>query len=311
MRRETFSRVRDVSGAVRRRGLWAELTILLLAMVIAEAGVVLNELRTSVIVDWFSSLAPLAWVNASLLVLFAFFRLYRGAPTAEPSEGPAQPAARSYLTPNFAVLRAASRDTRFRRAWIGAAVAYGLAYAFLQGTLIVDPSGSVEPLFTVLESSIGYGPGLAWAPTNWFGLVLRPYAIAAAVMLSCLSGLAIALSLRLVAASRRAASALPGPLLGFAVLCPSCIVAPASGLFLAYAAPLASMGGMGAATAFSRTLVISTALLGVTIFLLWTVISLLSNLEAARAALGGPRAKGRVPPSGRGATLAGPTKPVS
>jgi hypothetical protein len=166
----------------------------------------------------------------------------------------------------------------FRRIWALSAGVYALAYMFLQGILVADPSGSIEPIFTDLESPIGYGPGIAWAPTSTFGVQIRPYSIAAAVVLSLLSGLVVALSLQVVISRRRAATALPAPLLGLAVMCPACVGAPLSGLFLAYLAPAAGMGGMGAASAFSRMLVISTTLLITTLLLLWIVISVLSRV---------------------------------
>src|SRR5207249_1433847 len=51
-----------------------------------------------------------------------------------------------------------------------------------------------------------------------------------------------------------------------------------AGLFLAYVAPIAFMGGMGSASAFSRLLGFSTVLLLVTLTLLWILISFLSNV---------------------------------
>jgi hypothetical protein len=133
-------------------------------------------------------------------------------------------------------------------------------------------------VFVVIESAVGYGPGIAWAPTTTFGVQLRPYSVAAAIALSLLSGLVFALAFQVVTRSRRATRALPAPLLGFAVMCPACASAPLSGLFLAYVAPIAFMGGVGSASEFSRLLGFSTVLLLVTVILLWILISFLSNL---------------------------------
>jgi len=51
-----------------------------------------------------------------------------------------------------------------------------------------------------------------------------------------------------------------------------------SGLFLAYVAPIAFMGGIGSASAFSRLLGFSTFLLIATLVLLWSVISFITNV---------------------------------
>src|SRR5439155_27132205 len=98
------------------------------------------------------------------------------------------------------------------------------------------------------------------APTTTFGVQLRPYSIAAAIALSLLSGLVFALAFQVVTRSRRATRALPGPLLGFAVICPACASGPLSGLFLAYVVPIAFMGGFGWASAVARRLGFFTVL---------------------------------------------------
>src|SRR5207253_10648337 len=131
------------------------------------------------------SLALLTWTNVSVVVLYAFFRFYFSpdlAPTAETVRTGPVP----FLVPNFRILR--DRGKTFRRPWGIAAVAYALAYALLQGILVVDLSGSLQPVFVVIESAVGYGPGIAWAPTTTFGIQLRPYSIGAAFVLSLLSG---------------------------------------------------------------------------------------------------------------------------
>src|SRR5439155_12907551 len=181
----------------------------------------------------------------------------------------------AFLVPNTRVLRG---GTRLRKVWAISAVAYAVTYAFLQGVFVVDLSGSLQPVFVVIESVVGYGPGIAWAPTTTFGVQLRPYSVAAAVALSILSGLVFALAFHVIRRRQRVARAFPGPLLGFAVMCPACAGGPVSGLFLAYIAPIAFMGGMGSASAFSRLLGFSTLLLIVTLVLLWTVISFLTNV---------------------------------
>ena len=271
-----FSLLPTMRNRMRVRIVWLEISLILLALAFAEVGEILRELRTDVVLDWFVSIAPLIWINVSIVVLYAFFRLYLNPDLAPTTAGPVRPRASPFLLPNFRILRA--RGKRFRRTWGIASAAYAIGYGLLQGIIVVDLSGSLQPVFVVIESAVGYGPGIAWAPTATLGVQLRPYSVAAAVALSLLSGLVVALALQVVTKTQRAVQALPSPLFGFAVMCPACAGGPVSGLFLAYVAPIAFMGGMGSASAFSRLLGFSTVLLIVTLVVLWTVISFLSNV---------------------------------
>src|SRR3989449_10447981 len=262
---------------MRTRIVWLELSLILMALSFAEFGEVLREIRTDVVLDWFVSLAPLIWIDASILVLYAFFRLYFSPDLVPPKTGPAMRRASAFLVPSIRVLRARGRNVR--KVWAISALVYAVAYALLQGIFVVDLSGSLQPVFVVIESAIGYGPGIAWAPTTTFGIQLRPYSVAAAAALSLLSGLVFALAFQVISTTgQRAARALPGPLLGFAVMCPACASGPVSGLFLAYVTPIAFMGRMGSASAFSRLLEASTLLLIVTLVLSWTMISFFTNV---------------------------------
>src|SRR5436309_6515442 len=275
-RRETFSSLHPLQTMMRARVVWLEMSLILVALTFAELGEVLRELRTDVVLDWFVSLAPLIWINASAVVLYALGRLYFSSALAPPAPDASRARAVLFLVPTFRILRA--RANRFRSVWAIASVAYAVAFGFLQGIFVVDLSSSLQPVFVVIESAVGYGPGIAWAPTTTFGVQLRPYSIAAAIALSLLSGLVFALAFQVVTRSRRARRALRGPLLGFAVLCRACASGPLSGLFLAYVAPIAFMGGIGSASAFSRLLGFSTVRLLVTLVLLWTVISFITNV---------------------------------
>src|SRR2546429_6586769 len=273
---ETSFSFGSLRSRMRTRIVWLELSLILLALTFAELGEVLRELRTDVVLDWFVSLAPLIWINVSIIVVYAFFRLYFSPDLAPVPIQSVRRSAHPFLVPNFRILRAGAES--FRRAWGIAALAYAVAYALLQGIFVVDLSGSLQPVFAVIESAVGYGPGIAWAPTTTFGVQLRPYSVAAAVALSVLSGLVFAFAFQVIRRRQRVARAFPGPLLRFAVMCPACAGGPVSGLFLAYIAPIAFMGGMGSASAFSRLLEVSTLLLIVTLVLLWTVISFISNV---------------------------------
>jgi len=261
---------------MRTRIVWIELSILLLALLFSKFGEVLREIRTDVVLDWFITLAPLIWIDASILVLYAFFRLYFTPELVPPRTRAAVKHVSTFLVPNTRVLRG---STHLRKVWAISAMVYSTTYAFLQGVFVVDLSGSLSPMFVVIESAIGYGPGIVWAPTTTFGIQLRPYSVAAAASLSLLSGLVFALAFRVITSTnQRATKALPGPLLGFAVMCPACAGGPVSGLFLAYVTPIAFMGQMGSASAFSRLLGASTVLLLVTLILSWAMISFLTNV---------------------------------
>ena len=275
---------------MRARVVWLEISLILVALTFAELGEVLRELRTDVVLDWFVSLVPLIWVNASAAVLYALGRLYFSSAFVPPPADASRARAVSFLVPNFRILRA--RANRIRSVWAIASVAYATAFGFLQGIFVVDLSGSLRPEIDVIESAVGYGPGIVWAPTTTFGVQLRPYSVAVAIALSLLSGLVFALAFQVVARSRRATRAFPAPLLGFALMCPACASAPLSGLFLAYVAPIAFMGGMGSASAFSRLLGLSTVLLLVTLIMLWILISFFSNVLPSGALGSAPGTRG-------------------
>src|SRR6266545_2034261 len=154
-----------------RRVLSIELPLLLLTLVVAELGEVVRELRTDVVLDWFVSLAPLIWIDASILAVYAFVRLYR-SPNLAPSEGRPASRTRNLFVPDLRFLHESAGGSR--RWWAAAALAYALVYVILQGMIVVDLSGTIEPGSAVIESPVGYGPGLVWAPTSTFGVVLRP-----------------------------------------------------------------------------------------------------------------------------------------
>ncbi len=117
--------------------------------------------------DWFITLAPLIWIDASILVLYAFFRLYFTPELVPPRTRAAVKHVSTFLVPNTRVLRG---STHLRKVWAISAMVYSTTYAFLQGVFVVDLSGSLSPMFVVIESAIGYGPGIVWAPTTTFGI---------------------------------------------------------------------------------------------------------------------------------------------
>lgn len=279
-----------------------EATALLLGLILVQMGLLLLELRASIVQDWFVTLAPLVWLNASILVLFVFFRQLGTEEIGLRDRRPEVGRLRRWFHPDFGALRRALRSRAMRVAAVLIAVGYGFLYAFLQGLLVLSPN-TVAPLGPlVIESPLGYGPALVWAPTQTFGLLLRPYTIAAAVALAVLSGLVLALFLQIATRNRPALTSLAGPLAGLAVLCPACFATPVAGLFVAYLAPAVTLVGLGTGATFAFSLGLATALLLASLLLLWVTTAWLSRLlpsppTTASNARGTPR-RTRGPPRG-------------
>ncbi|MFQ5839022.1 MAG: hypothetical protein ACE5HJ_09640, partial [Thermoplasmata archaeon] len=264
---------------VQSRLLRLEMAAILVALIVVETGAILLELRSAIILDWFIALVPLVWLNLSLLFVYAFLRqLYGTRVGSRASSQASENRMRRLFRPDFQALQAAVKRPFMRLLWVGSGFAYGLIYMYLQGILVVDPAGDLVPVISILESPIGYGPALAWAPTTTFGLLLRPYTFAAAVALSLFSGLVLTLFVAVISASREAIRALPGPLAGFGVMCPACVASPATGLFLAYLTPAVTLAGLASTSVFSLTLAVSTLLLITTFLLLWMTTSWLSRI---------------------------------
>jgi hypothetical protein len=257
-----------------------ETTALLGALLGVEATALLLEFRTSVILDWFIALAPLMWLNVSIIILYVFLRELFQARTAAASRGGASRIDR-FLRPDFRALYVATRWRSVRWLWLLAGTAYAIIYMLLQGMVAVDPSGDLIPFLAIVNSPVGYGPALVWVPLPTVTVLLRPYTLAAAVALSFFSGLVLSLFGFLVMTGRRKTGALPAPLAGLAVMCPACVTTPATGLFLAYVAPLATAAGLGSAPLFATALATATALLVAGLLLLWLTIAWLSRALAA------------------------------
>lgn len=254
-----------------------ELAAIGLGLVLIQLGTLFVELQTSSVTDWFITLAPLIWVNVSVLFVFALFRqLHRGAHEA----GTGLQSVWDRLKPDWDSLKRTVGRRRLRIIWLVGGLGYALGYALLQGILVVDVTGSIVVGAVFLPSPIGYGPGVAWSPVPSVGLLLRPYTLGAGVALSIYSGLILALFARVLSLSRRHLVGVSGPLASLAVICPACIATPATGLFVAYIAPAATLVGLGTLPLFSATLAASTTLLLISLFLLWWTVAWLSRILA-------------------------------
>src|SRR5213594_2859175 len=100
-RRETFSSLHPLQTMMRARVVCLEMSLILVALTFAELGEVLRELRTDVVLDWFVSLAPLIWINVTIVVLYAFFRLYFSPDLAPIPIDSVRKSAHPFLVPNF------------------------------------------------------------------------------------------------------------------------------------------------------------------------------------------------------------------
>src|SRR5439155_19705550 len=90
---------------MRSRIIWLELSIVLLALLFAEFGEVLREIRTDVVLDWFVTLAPPIWIDASIVFLYAFFRLYLTPESVPPRPSTSLERGHVLLVPNTRGLR--------------------------------------------------------------------------------------------------------------------------------------------------------------------------------------------------------------
>ncbi|MDJ0269826.1 MAG: hypothetical protein NXY59_04635 [Aigarchaeota archaeon] len=259
---------------MRRAGsgrLSLEITLIVLLLLYFELLGLMRDLTTSLIYDWPPTLAPLVWINISIPFIYVFLR---NLITSNSTTNVGRFA--RLFSPNFSNLRTLAQNATFRKLWIVLSVLYFAAYGYLQGMIVVDISGGLEPRFLIVESSVGYGPVLVWSPACFFGVVLRPYILSAALALSLVGGFLMAAFISLLVLKQKIAAALPGPLAGLAVLCPTCLTSPAMGLILAYIAPTVVVLGIGTAF-FNFILTLSTILLVATLLIQWVALSIISR----------------------------------
>ena len=256
-----------------------EITLIVLLLLYFELLGLMRDLTTSLIYDWLPTLAPLVWINISIPFIYVFLRNLIISNSAANAGRLAR-----LFSPNFGNLRTLAQNTIFRRLWVVLSIIYFAAYGYLQGMIVIDINGGLEPRFLIVESSVGYGPVLVWAPANFFGVVLRPYILSAALALSLVGGFLMAAFISLLASKQKIATALPGPLAGLAVLCPTCLTSPAMGLILAYIAPTAAVLGIGTAF-FNLILTLSTTLLVATLLMQWIALSIISRVPLYSSAV--------------------------
>ena len=254
-----------------------DIHILLFIMLTLEATSLLAEIQNGVIVyDWFVAVTPFLWINVSVLFLYILLRGFLMGNSYPLSTGLAR-----YMKPNFLNLRQILKIRRIKLLWLLFSLVYFLFYSSLQGMLVIDLSGRIEPRFIIVGGSAGYGPVIVWAPTEYFGFVLRPYLTSAALAIAIPSGLILAIFFTSLLSFKSAFRVLPAPLAGFAVLCPTCLTSPASAFVSALVSSLASTAGLAFSSLFSAILLVSTTLLIASLILIWMSISILSRIPVA------------------------------
>jgi len=261
-----------------------EITLVLLLLFSWETLGILKEIRTAIIYDWFIILAPLLWINLS--IPFTYYLLRKILSSESNYYRVVHGGKLSYLIPDFRNLRELVRLRFFKMLWIGTSLAYFILYAYLQGMLVLSPSGDIEPRLMVVEGSIGYGPVLVFAPADFLGVVVRPYLASAALAISISSGLVITLSIIALFSSKRIAGVLPASFIGLAVCCPACLTTPTLAFLISLMTSLSLTTSFATASTFSNLLLISTTLLITSLTLTWIAISFLSKVPIIRGGTG-------------------------
>jgi len=255
-----------------------DVMILLSILLILELYGLILEMRTAIIYDWLVVLAPFVWINFSALYLYY---LFRELTTSRSSQAPVGRRWYIYFRPDFTNLRRVIRNRRVKLMWFFFSSAYFLLYSYLQGVLAINPSGGMETRFLIVYGSVGYGPAVVWVPIEYFGIVMRPYLTLAALAISISSGLIITLFILLLLGKRRVLNMFPASLMGFTVLCPTCLTSPVSAFLIAFTAGLASTAGFAFSSLFAAVLAVSTILLVVSLILIWMSISVLSKVPVS------------------------------
>ena len=251
-----------------------DLVIILFILFLWEWNGILNELRYSIITDWTVILAPLLWINIS--IPFAYYLLKRLLiPETKTYIRTGRLA--NYLHPDFTNLRRVLSLGRVKALWGVIFLAYFISYAYLQGIIVIDPLGRLEPRWLVFSGTVGYGPVVVWSPGGFVGLVLRPYLLSAAFAISLGSSLALTLFILLLISRRGVRKVMPAPFTGFAVLCPSCFTSPAAAVITASFSAVSPIL-TAPIPLFQTLLLISTTLLIISLILIWIAISLLSRI---------------------------------
>ncbi len=249
------------------------LTFLFFLILIEAIGIYV-DLRTSVIYNWIPILTPLIWIDVSFIFIYLFLKGFflNKAPNNEDNY-----LVTRYFKPNYRNLSKVLRYKGVRILLIVSTASYFIIYSFIQGMFLIDIAGSIEPRFNIVPTIIGYGPVLIIAPSNYFMFVITPYLLTAALTLSIFSGLAITLLTVTFISGRKVRKMLPTPLLGLAVVCPTCILNPFTAILFSTISVTSTLV-VSSIPAQTLIFTLSTTLLITTLILLWISISVLSKI---------------------------------
>src|SRR6266511_3850356 len=181
--------VAPVVRSAARRFLFRACLALGLVVGLIEASAITRDFARGDITDPWLALFPLLWIDLALLVVLL---LSLGFLTQTKSEGGTAHGWWARMVPRFETLAAALRPGPLRARILLIGIAYAIILSFLQGIIVVDPSGALlpdgtaYPVLDVTGGPIGWGPKLVWAPDPFFGVLLRPYTVAATALLGTL-----------------------------------------------------------------------------------------------------------------------------
>jgi len=247
-------------------------TTLFFILILLEAIAILIDLSNTYIYDWIPILLPLLWINVSIIAIYSFFRsLVEGrTPTSRGRYS-------RLLNPDFKNLKFLFRNKGFKALFIGIAIAYFIIYAYLQGMITLDFSGGITPRVSVLPTIFGYGPVVIIAPTNYIEIFISPYIFTAALAISILSATVISMTISTLASFERVKKVLPTPIIGFAVVCPTCVLSPATAILTSLFSIGSSIIAVSIPT-YTLLFTVSTILLLLTLIMLWVSISMMSRI---------------------------------
>lgn len=261
----------------RRLAAFSILLYLTVLVLLFQVYSVARDFAIGAILDPWLALFPLVWVDLALVVLLLLahgflLRSRRAAPAGW----------KSWLVPDFRSLASALRPGPLRLWIVGASTIYLILLLFLQGVLVVDPSGAILPEGTeypyadVFGGPVGWGPKLIWAPNPYFGVLLRPYTVASATLLAVLGGLGLGIVAHGWGRDRGLrVRNLTGTLSGAMVVCPACAASPLSAFL--FSSFMAGAAGGAAGSTLGPFLALTTTLLIASVVAMWIGLARVSR----------------------------------
>jgi len=267
---------------VRTLARWTCVYAVALVLLFQGIGLVQGILAGVILDPWLAAV-PVLWFDITLigLLLFLWGLSFGGPPTAR-----SRP--RAWFAPEYPAIRTALRSAALRSWILGAGAAYAVLLMVVTGIIVVDPTGGAPsgasgyPFFEIFDAPLGWGPKLAWAPNPYFVLIVRPFTAGITALLAVLAGFGIGLvgyAWRSARSSSEKGRSAAGATAGLLVLCPACAAPPTVALFAGLLTPAAAGQTVaGAGLAIGPTLAFSTAMLVLSVVLLWAGIARTSRV---------------------------------